>query len=53
MKDRGRLFGGDAPAGTDKSNKVEDHPFFDMAGKEEKSVAEQMQELRGPRFDAV
>ena len=50
---RGKVKGIILPAGTDKSNKVEDHPFFDMTGKEEKSVAEQMQDLRGSRFDAV
>ena len=50
---RGKVKGIILPAGTDKSNKVEDHPFFGMAGKEEKSVTEQMKELRGSRFDAV
>ena len=50
---RGKVKGIILPAGADKSNKVEDHPFFDMAGKEEKSVTEQMKELRGSRFDAV
>jgi hypothetical protein len=50
---RGKVKGIILPAGTDISNKVEDHPFFDMVGKEEKSVTEQMQKLRGFRYDAV
>jgi hypothetical protein len=50
---RGKVKGVILPAGAGKFDKVENHPFFDMAGKGEKSVTEQMQELRGFRFDAV
>jgi hypothetical protein len=50
---RGKVKGVILPAGADSSDKVEDHPFFDMAGIQEKSVTEQMQELRGSRFNAV
>ncbi len=50
---RGKVKGFILPAGTDRLDKVEDHPFFDMAGKEKKSVTEKMQELRGSRFNAV
>lgn len=50
---RGKVKGVILPEGADKSGKVEDHPFFNMADKETKSVAEEMQELRGSRFNAV
>jgi hypothetical protein len=50
---RGKIKGVILPAGGTKFNKVEEHPFFNMAEKEERSVAEHMQGLRGSRFDAI
>lgn len=50
---RGKIKGVILPAGGTKSNKVEEHPFFNMAQKDEKLVSEQMQELRGSRFNAI
>ena len=47
----GKVKGTIIPAGAEKAIKVEDHPFFKMAGEETRSVAEQMDELRGSRFD--
>ena len=50
---RGKIKGVILPVGGNKFNKVEEHPFFNMTGKEERSVSEHMQELRGSRFDAI
>ena len=47
----GKVKGTIVPAGAEKAIKVKDHPFFKMAGEETRSVAEQMDELRGFRFD--
>jgi len=47
----GKVKGTIIPAGAETAIKVKDHPFFKMAGEETKSVAEQMDELRGFRFD--
>jgi len=49
----GKVKGTIVPAGADKAIKVEDHPFFEMAGEETRSVAERMDELRGSRFDDI
>jgi len=49
----GRIKGTIVPAGADKAIKVEDHPFFNMAEEETRSVAQQMGELRGSRFDDI
>lgn len=50
---RGKIKGIILPAGEVKAHKVEAHPFFGMAQKEKKSVADHMQALRGSRFDAL
>ena len=49
----GKVKGTIVPAGAEKAIKVEDHPFFKMAGEETRSVAEQMDGLRGSRFDDI
>jgi hypothetical protein len=49
----GKVKGVIWPAVADQSKKVAEHPFFNMAWTEKKSVAEHMKELRGPRFNAV
>jgi hypothetical protein len=41
------------PVNENKSVKVVDHPFFNMAKGKKESVAQQMAALRRPRFDAV
>jgi len=49
----GKIKGTIVPAGADKTIKVKDHPFFNMAEEETRSVARQMDELRGSRFDDI
>jgi len=49
----GKVKGTIIPVGAEKGVKVEDHPFFKMDGDETKSVDEQMDELRGTRFDDI
>ena len=49
----GKIKGTIFPAHADQSIKVKDHPFFNMVEDVEESVAQQMDGLRGPRFDAV
>jgi len=49
----GKIKGTIFPAHADQSIKVKDHPFFNMAGDTEESVGQEMDELRGPRFDVV
>jgi len=49
----GKTKGIIVPVNENKSVKVDDHPFFNMAKGREKSVAQQMAALRRPRFDAV
>jgi len=49
----GKTKGIIVPVNENKSLKVVDHPFFNMAKGREKSVAQQMAALRRPRFDAV
>jgi hypothetical protein len=49
----GKVKGTIIPVGAEKAGKVEDHPFFKMDGDETKSVDEQMDELRGSRFDDI
>ena len=50
---RGKIKGVILPVGGSKFNKVEEHPFFNMTGKEEKSVSEHLQDLRGSRLNAI
>jgi antitoxin (DNA-binding transcriptional repressor) of toxin-antitoxin stability system len=49
----GKIKGTIVPADADKAIKVEDHPFFNMAGEETRSVVQQMDELRGSRFNDI
>jgi antitoxin (DNA-binding transcriptional repressor) of toxin-antitoxin stability system len=49
----GKTKGIIVPVNENKSVKVVDHPFFNMAKSREESVAQQMAALRRLRFDAV
>ena len=49
----GKIKGTIIPSGGKSELAVEDHPFFNMAEKETKSVKEQMDELRGSRFNDI
>ncbi len=49
----GKVKGTIIPAGGKKTMHVKDHPFFNMARKETKSVSQQMDELRGSRFNDI
>jgi len=49
----GKIKGMIIPAGPKKAMNVKDHPFFKMAEKETKSVTQQMDELRGSRFNDI
>jgi len=47
-KEKGILI----PGRKEKKIQVKDHPFFGMNKEEKKSVVEQMDKLRGPRYNA-
>jgi hypothetical protein len=49
----GKIKGFIIPADGQKTIKVVNHPFFKMAEKKAKSVEQQMNELRGSRFNAL
>jgi antitoxin (DNA-binding transcriptional repressor) of toxin-antitoxin stability system len=49
----GKIKGTIVPGDVDKTIKVEDHPFFNMAEEEARSVVQQMDELRGSRFNDI
>ena len=49
----GSVKGTIVPANERRSMRVADHPFFQMARREKKTVARQMVELRRPRFDVI
>ena len=49
----GKIKGMIIPSGKGTELAVEDHPFFNMAQKEAKSIKEQMDELRGSRFNDI
>jgi antitoxin (DNA-binding transcriptional repressor) of toxin-antitoxin stability system len=49
----GRAKGTLVPANGQKSMKVADHPFFKMAKRGKKTVAQKMAELRRTRFDVI
>ena len=49
----GRVKGTICPEGGKRMVKVEDHPYFGMSAGEDRSVSQQMKELRRSRFDAV
>ena len=46
----GRVKGMIMPAGGEKSIRVKDHSFFGMAEADRRSIAQQIEELRGPRY---
>jgi hypothetical protein len=46
----GKVKGIIEPALAKKTMKVEEHPFFNSSADESKTVSEQMDELRGPRY---
>jgi len=49
----GKIKGTIIPAGNKTASLVKDHPFFNMTQKETKSVARQMDDLRGSRFNDI
>ena len=49
----GRVKGTIYPEGGKQMGKVEDHPYFGMNAKDDRSVAQQMEVLRRSRFDAI
>jgi len=49
----GKIKGVITPEGVKTLQKVEDHPFFNMKGRERTSVSSQMRKLRGSRFHAL
>jgi len=49
----GKVKGVIMPAGDQGSMDVEEHPFFNMATGDNRSVAKQMDELRRPRFNDI
>jgi hypothetical protein len=49
----GKIKGTIIPVGGKKTILVKDHPFFNMAQKETKSVSQKMDELRGSRFNDI
>lgn len=49
----GKIKGVITPGGIKTPQKVEDHPFFKMKGRERISVSTQMRKLRGARFHAL
>lgn len=49
----GKLKGTIIPVGAEQGLRVADHPFFGMARDEQKTVLEQVDELRRSRFDDI
>jgi hypothetical protein len=49
----GKVKGIIEPTSAKKTMKVEEHPYFNSAADESKTVAEQMDELRVPRYNDV
>jgi antitoxin (DNA-binding transcriptional repressor) of toxin-antitoxin stability system len=49
----GRVKGTIVPVESDQMRSVVEHPFFNMAGDQSKTVRQQMDALRGPRFNDV
>ena len=49
----GKIKGVITPGGIKVPQKVEDHPFFKMKGKEKVSVSSQIRKMRGSRFHAL
>jgi hypothetical protein len=50
---RGKIKGVIIPVNKVKSKKVREHPFFGMTKKKDKSVSEEIEELRGTRYHVV
>ncbi len=46
----GKVKGAIPSVNNNKKKRVRDHPFFGMLKRSDKSVSEEMQELRGPRY---
>lgn len=49
----GKVKGTIVPTKSGQMTTVAEHPFFNMAGEEPKSVGQQMDALRGPRFNDI
>jgi antitoxin (DNA-binding transcriptional repressor) of toxin-antitoxin stability system len=49
----GKVKGTIVPAGPEKTIKVKDHSLFKIAEKESKPPAEEMDEIRGSRYDDI
>ena len=49
----GKVKGTIVPAGSDQKRSVAEHPFFNMAGQESRTVLQQMDALRGSRFNDI
>lgn len=49
----GKLKGKILPVSSQKDIETTDHPYFNMAPREEKSVEETMEDLRGGRFNDI
>ncbi len=49
----GKVKGTIIPPAADRILKVKDHPFFGMAEEETKPVTQQIDELRGSRFNDI
>ena len=49
----GKVKGKIIAAGSEKNMKVEDHPFFGMHSAKQNSVAKEMEQLRGGRYNAL
>ena len=49
----GKVKGTVVPVKSDRLTSVTEHPFFNMAGKESRTVHQQMIALRGSRFNAI
>lgn len=49
----GKVKGTIIPAKSDQWTSVVEHPFFNMAGAEPPTVQDQMNALRGPRFNDI
>ena len=49
----GKVKGTIMPTGVKKPMSAKDHPFFKMDEQNKKSVAQQMEEVRGSRFNDI
>ncbi len=53
IKYHGKVKGIIMPVGTGSADKISEHPFFGMTKFEKTSVAEQIDSLRGGRYDDI